>query len=220
MKYKSFVVFGLGKFGQAIADKLLESGADVMVVDNDEDIIEQYSSKATTAIEADLTDAAAIKALGISNVDCAIVSMGMSLEASIICTMVSKECGVKCVVAKAGSERMGKVLTKVGADEIIFPEEESGIRTAKRLLASNFLEYFEISDELCLIEMAPKEKWVGMTLKELNLRKKYGMNIIAIRDGGIKEYVDPEQPIKANTQLIVVIHKNNISKLDKGIISR
>ena len=131
MKYKSFVVFGLGKFGQAIADKLLESGADVMVVDNDEDIIEQYSSKATTAIEADLTDAAAIKALGISNVDCAIVSMGMSLEASIICTMVSKECGVKCVVAKAGSERMGKVLTKVGADEIIFPEEESGIRTAK-----------------------------------------------------------------------------------------
>jgi trk system potassium uptake protein TrkA len=218
MKYKSFVVFGLGKFGQAIADKLLESGADVMVVDNDEDIIEQYSAKATTAIEADLTDPTAIKALGISNIDCAIVSMGMSLEASIICTMVSKECGVKWVVAKAGSERMGTVLKKVGADEIIYPEEESGIRTAKRLIASNFLEYFDISNELCLVEMAPKDKWVGKTLKELNLRKKYGVNVIAIKDGVVKESIDPDEPLKAENPLIMILHKNNLSKLDKGII--
>lgn len=218
MKYKSFVVFGLGKFGQAIADKLLESGADVMVADNDEDIIEQYSAKATTAIEADLTDPTAIKALGISNIDCAIVSMGMSLEASIICTMVSKECGVKWVVAKAGSERMGTVLKKVGADEIIYPEEESGIRTAKRLIASNFLEYFDISNELCLVEMSPKDKWVGKTLKELNLRKKYGVNVIAIKDGVVKESIDPDEPLKAENPLIMILHKNNLSKLDKGIM--
>ena len=215
MKYNSFVVFGLGKFGQAVADKLLESGADVMVVDNDEDVIESYSARATSAIIADLTDPAAIKALGISNLDCAVVSMGMSLEASIMCTMVAKECGVKWVVAKAGSERMGSVLSQIGADEVIYPEEESGIRTARGLLVSNFLEYFEVSDEICLIEMMPKEKWVGKSLKELDLRKKYGINVIGIKDGVINEYVDPERPLKANEALLLLIHKKNLARLER-----
>ena len=219
MKYNSFIVLGLGKFGQAIADKLLESGADVMVADNDEDIIEQYSAKATAAIEADLTDPTAIKAMGISNIDCAIICMGMSLEASIICTMVAKECGVKWVVAKSGSDRMGQVLKKIGADEIIYPEEESGIRTAKRLIASNFLEYFDVSDELCLVEMVPKDKWVGKTLKELNLRQKYGVNVIAIKDGKVEESVDPDRPLKACNPLIMILHKNNLPKLDRSIHS-
>ena len=218
MKYNSFVVFGLGKFGQAVADKLILSGADVMVVDNDEDIIESYSAKATTAIVADLTDPAAIKALGISNIDCAVVAMGMSLEASIMCTMISKECGVKWVVAKSGNERMGAVLTKVGADEIVYPEEESGIRTAKGLISSNFLEYFELSDDICLVEMAPKDKWVGKSLRELNLRKKYGINVVAIKDGIVKEYVDPDEPLRGNNPLLILIHKKNLEKLDKNIV--
>ncbi len=218
MKYNSFVVFGLGKFGQAVADKLILSGADVMVVDNAEDIIESYSAKATTAIVADLTDPAAIKALGISNIDCAVVAMGMSLEASIMCTMISKECGVKWVVAKSGNERMGAVLTKVGADEIVYPEEESGIRTAKGLISSNFLEYFELSDDICLVEMAPKDKWVGKSLKELNLRKKYGINVVAIKDGIVKEYVDPDEPLRGNNPLLILIHKKNLEKLDKNIV--
>ncbi|SEL69050.1 MULTISPECIES: potassium channel family protein [unclassified Butyrivibrio] len=218
MKYNSFVVFGLGKFGQAVADKLIESGADVMVVDNDEDIIDSYSAKATTAIEADLTDPAAIKALGISNIDCAVVAMGMSLEASIMCTMISKECGVKWVVAKSSNERMGSVLSKIGADEVIYPEEESGIRTARGLISSNFLEYFEVSDDICLIEMLPKEKWVGKSLKELNLRKKYGINVVAIKDGVVNEYVDPDVPLKAKEALLMLIHKKNLSKLDKDIV--
>ncbi|RKM56110.1 TrkA family potassium uptake protein [Butyrivibrio sp. CB08] len=218
MKYRSFAIFGLGKFGQAVADKLIESGADVMVVDNDPDIIEAYSAKATSAIEADLTDPAAIKALGISNIDCAVVAMGMSLESSIMCTMVSKESGVKWVVAKASNERMGTVLSKIGADEVIFPEEESGIRTARGLIASNFLEYFEVSEDICLIEMLPKEKWVGKSLKELNLRQKYGVNVVAIKDGVVKEYVDPDVPLKAKEALLMLIHKNNLPKLDKNII--
>ncbi len=218
MKYNSFVVFGLGKFGQAVADKLIQSGADVMVVDNDEEIIESYSAKATTAIEADLTDPAAIKALGISNIDCAVIAMGMSLEASIMCTMVSKECGVKKVVAKSSNKRMGTVLSRLGADEIIYPEEDSGIRTARGLVSSNFLEYFEVSDDICLIEMMPKDKWVGKSLKELNLRKKYGINVVGIKDGVINEYVDPEVPLKANKALLMLIHKKNIEKLDKNVV--
>jgi trk system potassium uptake protein TrkA len=218
MKYRSFAVFGLGKFGQAVADKLIESGADVMVIDNDPDVIEAYSAKATSAIEADLTDPAAIKAVGISNIDCAVVAMGMSLESSIMCTMISKECGVKWVVAKAGNERMGSVLSKIGADEVIYPEEESGIRTARGLISSNFLEYFEVSDEICLIEMLPKEKWVGKSLKDLNLRKKYGINVVAIKDGVVNEYVDPEVPLKADEALLMLIHKKNLSKLDRNIV--
>ena len=218
MKYNSFVVFGLGKFGQAVADKLIDAGADVMVVDNNEDVIEAYSSKATSAIEADLTDPAAIKALGISNIECAVVAMGMSLEASIMCTMVAKESGVKCVVAKAGNDRMGSVLSKIGADEIIFPEEESGVRTARSLLTNNFLEYFEVSDDICLIEMLPKEKWVGKSLKELNLRKKFGLNVVGIRDGVVNEFVDPDVPLKKDETLLILIHKNNLSKLDKNAV--
>ncbi|MBQ8138238.1 MAG: TrkA family potassium uptake protein [Lachnospiraceae bacterium] len=218
MKYNSFVVFGLGKFGQAVADKLIDAGADVMVVDNNEDVIEAYSSKATSAIEADLTDPAAIKALGISNIECAVVAMGMSLEASIMCTMVAKESGVKWVVAKAGNDRMGSVLSKIGADEIIFPEEESGVRTARSLLTNNFLEYFEVSDDICLIEMLPKEKWVGKSLKELNLRKKFGLNVVGIRDGVVNEFVDPDVPLKKDETLLILIHKNNLSKLDKNAV--
>ena len=218
MKYNSFVVFGLGKFGQAVADKLIDAGADVMVVDNNEDVIEAYSSKATSAIEADLTDPAAIKALGISNIECAVVAMGMSLEASIMCTMVAKESGVKWVVAKAGNDRMGAVLSKIGADEIIFPEEESGVRTARSLLTNNFLEYFEVSDDICLIEMLPKEKWVGKSLKELNLRKKYGLNVVGIRDGVVNEFVDPDVPLKKDETLLILIHKNNLSKFDKNAV--
>ena len=218
MKYNSFVVFGLGKFGQAVADKLIESGAQVMVVDNSEDIIETYSSKATTAIVADLTDTSAIKAIGISHVECAVVAMGSSLEASIMCTMIAKESGIKLVVAKAGNERMGQVLKRIGADQIIFPEEESGVRTAKSLIASNFLEYFEINEDLCLVEMEPKEKWIGKTLKELDLRKKFGVNIIAIKDGIVKDFVDPDLPLKADAPLLMLIHKKNLEKLDKNIV--
>jgi trk system potassium uptake protein TrkA len=218
MKYRSYVVFGLGKFGQAVADKLIESGADVMVADNDEDIVEAYSSKATSSIEADLTDPAAIKAMGIANIDCAVVAMGMSLESSIMCTMIAKECGVKWVVAKASSKRMGTVLAKIGADQVVYPEEDSGIRTARGLISSNFLEYFEVSDDICLIEMLPKDKWVGKSLKELNLRQKYGVNVVAVKDGIVSEYVDPDKPLKAGEALLMLIHKKNLQKLDKNIV--
>ncbi|MCR5217439.1 TrkA family potassium uptake protein [Treponema sp.] len=218
MKYNSFVVFGLGKFGQAVADKLIDAGADVIVVDNSEEVTEAYSAKASTAITADLTDTAAIKAIGISHVDCAVVVMGTNLEASIMCTMIAKESGVKKVVAKAGNERMGAVLTKIGADQIIYPEKESGIHTARSLIASNFLEYFEIDENLCLVEMEAKEKWIGKTLKELDLRKKYGVNVVAIKDGSQKEFVDPDLPLKAGVPILMLIHKNNLEKLDKNIV--
>ncbi len=217
MKYRSYVVFGLGKFGQAVVDQLVKSDADVMVVDNDEETIEQYASKVSMAITADLTDADSIEALGISNVDCAIVAMGMSLEASIMCVMMAKECGIKHVVAKAGSKRMGLVLEKVGADQVVYPEEESGFRTARRLLSSNFLEYFEVNDDFCIIEMRPKHDWIGHSLLNLGLRQKYDLNVISINNdsakGSVKGGVDPEEVLRDSHTLLVLVPKKNLSKL-------
>ena len=202
MRYNSYAVFGLGKFGQAVANKLIESDADVMVVDNDEEIIEDYSSKVSVAAATDLTDADNIKALGISNVDCAIVCMGMNLEASIMCVMV----------AKAGSARMGSVLEKIGADEIVYPEEESGFRTARRLVSSGFLEFYELDDDICIVELQPRKEWIGKSLKQLDLRKKYGVNVISLNQGKIKGSVDPDEIITETTTLLVMMNKKTLSK--------
>lgn len=211
---KSFVVFGLGRFGKAVADKLIDVGADVMVVDNDPDVIEQFADRATSAIVAELTDPEAIKATGIENIDCAIVAMGTSLEASIMCVMVSKECGVPFVAAKAGSERAGDILRKVGADQVIFPEEESGFRTARSLMSDSFLDYFELSSELCIVEMKPKEEWLGKSLRELNLRKRYGANVIAIRKGTLSDSIDPDAKIDASGTLLLLMRKSKADQLD------
>ncbi len=211
---KSFVVFGLGRFGKAVADKLIDVGADVMVVDNDPDVIEQFADRATSAIVAELTDPEAIKATGIENIDCAIVAMGTSLEASIMCVMVSKECGVPFVAAKAGSERAGDILRKVGADQVIFPEEESGFRTARSLMSDSFLDYFELSSELCIVEMKPKEEWLGKSLRELNLRKRYGANVIAIRKGTLSDSIDPDAKMDASGTLLLLMRKSKADQLD------
>ena len=213
---KSFVVFGLGRFGSAVANRLIDEGADVMVVDNKTELIEQFADRATSAIVAELTDVSAIRALGIENMDCAIVAMGTSLEASIMCVMVSKECGIPFVVAKAGSNRKGDILRKVGADQIIFPEEDSGIRTARSLMSDSFLDYFELSEELCIVEMKPKTEWIGKTLRELNLRKRYSANVIAIRRNSLFESVDPDLELDMSATLLLLLRKSEANKLDEA----
>ncbi len=213
---KSFVVFGLGRFGSAVANRLIDDGADVMVVDNKTELIEQFADRATSAIVAELTDVSAIRALGIENMDCAIVAMGTSLEASIMCVMVSKECGIPFVVAKAGSTRKGDILRKVGADQIIFPEEDSGIRTARSLMSDSFLDYFELSEELCIVEMKPKTEWIGKTLRELNLRKRYSANVIAIRRNSLFESVDPDLELNMDATLLLLLRKSEANKLDEA----
>lgn len=213
---KSFVVFGLGRFGRAVANRLIDEGADVMVVDNKPELVEQFADRATSAIVAELTDVSAIRALGIENMDCAIVAMGTSLEASIMCVMVSKECGIPFVAAKAGSTRKGDILRKVGADQIIFPEEDSGIRTARSLMSDSFLDYFELSEELCIVEMKPKKEWVGNTLRELNLRKRYSANVIAIRRNSLFESVDPDLELDTDATLLLLLRKSEANKLDEA----
>ncbi len=212
---KSFAVFGLGRFGRKVALSLYDMGAEVMVVDRDQELLEKLSGHVTYAIEADLSDAEDIKGLGIENTDVVIVAMGSDLTSSIMSVMVSKEIGVPYVVAKASDERMGSILEKVGADKVIFPEEETAMRTARKLMSDSFLEFFDIDDNLCLLEMRPKKEWIGKNLIELNLREQYSINVVAIKSNNeMRSYIDPKKPLSESDELLVIAEKDDLKKLN------
>lgn len=211
---KSIAVFGIGRFGKSLALRLADMGVDVMVVDNNPEDIEKIADKVTYAIEANLTDADAIQALGLDDIDTVVVAMGSDLQASIMSVMVAKEMGVPYVMAKASDERMGAILTKVGADKIIYPEEESGFRTARVLASESFIDYFDIAGTLCVLEMKPKPEWIGKNLIELNLRSNYKMNVIAIKDkSGTSSSIDPNKPLNADAELFVVVDKKDLHNI-------
>ncbi len=211
---KSIAVFGIGRFGRSLALTLSESGADVMVVDGDENVIEKIADKVTYAIKADLKSAEAIQALGLEDMDAVVVAMGSDLKASIMSVMVSKEMGVPFVMAKAADDRMGAILTKVGADKIIYPEEETGERTARVLASDTFAELFDIDDNLSIIEMHPKKEWIGKNLIELNLRGRFNVNVIAIKDANkMHSSIDPKKPLTEDDMLYVIMDKKDIRNI-------
>lgn len=213
---KNVAVFGLGRFGKSVALELMNSGANVMVVDNDPDLIDEFGTKATYAMTADLKDSDSIESLGIANMDVVVVAMAESLEPSIMSIMTAKELGVPMVIAKAANKATADIFKKVGADKIVYPEEESGKSTAHKILSSDFLEFFDLSESLCIIEMTPKSSWVGKTLKDLNLRKNYGVNVCAVKEGeNVSAVVDPDKPLSESMSLLVIIDKKNIKKLEQ-----
>ena len=216
MKSKTFAVLGLGRFGMGVADELMDKGAEVLAVDRDERLIEENARKYTQAVIADLTDADEIRQLGLGSMDAVIVAMSENLEASIMCVMIAKESGVHRVIAKAGNRRKGEILKKVGADQIVFPEQESGIRAAFQLMFDDVLRFFDLTSDLVIVEMEPHREWCGKTLFELNLRKRYGINVIAFRKDDKVFDVSSENPIiqKGETMLIVTT-KENLDKLEK-----
>lgn len=211
---KSYAVFGLGRYGIAVAKELVNNGADVLAVDIDEDIVNSAVADIPFCRCADITDPEVIKQLGISNVDVVVVAMANNLEASVMSVILCKEAGVKMVIAKCADEMQGKILCKVGADKVVYPENESGIRLAKNLLSAGMVDLIDLSDDISVIEIPVREKWVGKTLIELDLRKKYAINIIAIRNGeDILINVDPNVQLSSEMQLVVIINKTNINKL-------
>ena len=211
---KSYAVFGLGRYGVAVAKELVNNGADVLAVDIDEDIVNSAVADIPFCRCADITDPEVIKQLGISNVDVVIVAMANNLEASVMSVILCKEAGVKMVIAKCADEMQGKILCKVGADKVVYPENESGVRLAKNLLSAGMVDLIDLSEDISVIEIPVREKWVGKTLIELDLRKKYAINIIAIRNGeDILINVDPNVQLSSEMQLVVIINKTNINKL-------
>ncbi|MBQ8786160.1 MAG: TrkA family potassium uptake protein [Oscillospiraceae bacterium] len=211
---KSYAVFGLGRYGQAVAKELLNNGAEVIAVDKDENIVNEAVSEIPFCKCADITDPEAIKQLGISNVDVVIIAMADSLEASVMATMLCKEAGVENVIVKCGNEMNCRILEKIGADRVVFPEEESGIRLAKNLISSDFIDIMELSKDISMAEIAMRKEWIGKTPAELNLRQKYGINIVAVRNGDdLNIEIDPEKPFKKGMSLIVVANACRLEKL-------
>lgn len=213
---KSIAILGMGRYGQFLMHELCKMGADVLIADNDELVVNQFAGLVSDAIVVDLHDPDAIKNIGLQAMDTVVVSMGSSLESSIMCVMVAKELGVSHVIAKAASTRMGDILTRVGADEIIYPEREIAAQTARKLMSDNFLEFFHISDDLCVISLTPKKEWLGKSLGELRLRNRYEINVVAIRhpDGTVKAGIDPAAPLTEGIELLVIANPNKLKRLE------
>ncbi|WP_026651757.1 potassium channel family protein [Butyrivibrio proteoclasticus] len=210
---KSIAILGLGKYGCSLAQELYNMGEDVLVADFDEKAIRDISPKVTAAVCADLNNEDEISALGLQNMDIVIVCMGGNISASIMSVAIAKEKGVPVVIAKASSDRMKAILTRVGADKIIDPEKEGGIRSAKILTSQHIHDYFELDENLCMIELRPKDSWIGKDLIELNLRKKYNMNVAAIKkEGGKWGYVNPNVKLSEDHLLMTIIEKDDINK--------
>lgn len=211
---KTYAVFGLGKYGCAVAKELIESGAEVLAVDIDESIVNSAVDFIPVCKCADVTDPDVIKELGISNVDVVIVAMADNLEASVMAITLCKEARVPTVIAKCASEMHRKIMLKVGADKVVFPENESGVRLAKNLLSSGFVDIIELSKEVSMVELDVKPEWVGKNLLDLNLRKKYALNVVAVKkDGAVNIDVDPLKPLEKGSELIVVANIHKLSKL-------
>ena len=211
---KSYAVFGLGRYGRAVAEELVNNGAEVLAVDEDMDTVNNAVETLPVCKCADVTEPEAIKRLGISNVDVVIIAMASNLEASVMATTLCKEVGVETVIVKCGNELHQKILRRVGADKVIFPEKESGVRLARNLLTAGFSEMIELDDEVSMVELDVKNEWVGKNLIELSLRKKYSINVVAIRkDDEITTTVDPAMPLEKNMQLIVIAKTAKLQKL-------
>lgn len=213
---KSYAVFGLGRYGTAVAKELANSGADVIAIDADERAVNAASTEIPVCKCANITDPEVIKQLGIGNIDVVIIAMASCLEASIMAITLCKEAGVKTVIVKCGTEMQRRIFTRVGADKVVFPENESGKRLAKNLISSGFVDMIDLSDEVSMIELDVRDEWVGKNLIELNLRKKYGINIVAIRiESKVSTDVDPSSPLTSNMELIVIAKRSKLSKLTK-----
>lgn len=213
---KQFVVIGLGRFGFSLAKTLYELGHDVLGIDIDEEIVQNVAESITHAVKADATDENALKALGARNFDVAVVGIGNDIQSSILVTLILKEMGIKYVVAKANNELHGRVLKKIGADRIVFPERDMGIRVAHNLTLSNILDYIELSPEYSIIEISALPAWFDKSLRQLNMRTKYGLNVIAIkRNGNIIISPNGDDTILKGDILAVVGHKDDIENIEK-----
>lgn len=213
---KSYVVIGLGRFGAEVARRLHELGCEVLAVDNHGDLVQQISAEVTHAVVADARDKDVLRALGVKDFDCAIVAIGGSLADSVLATMNVKELGVPKVVCKAHDETHRQVLLKLGADQVVIPEQEQALRLARNLSSYNVLDYIELSGEYGIIEVPAPKSWTGKSLKELHVRAKLGLNILAVKQGShINVSPAAEYSIGAEDILVVLGDTGALEKVQK-----
>jgi trk system potassium uptake protein TrkA len=215
-KNKQFAIIGLGRFGTSVASTLSKAGYEVLAIDANEERVQKFSDEVTHVVQADTTDEASLKALGIRNFDTVVVAIGEDIQANVLTTLLLKEIGVPKIVAKARNELHGKMLEKIGADKVIYPERDMGIRVAHSLVSANVLDYIELSPNLSLVEVAAPGTLHRRSLAEANLRALYGVNVVAIKRG--EHIIVPPQPdekISEQDILIVVGTNDGVQKLEE-----
>ncbi len=223
---RQFAVIGLGRFGLSVARTLAEKGYQVLAIDIKEPITQDISDEVTQAVCLDATDEKALRGVGIENVDVAIIGVGTNLEASILITLNLKEIGVKEVVCKAVNKDHKKALEKIGATKVIQPEKEMGVRVANSLVSSSVIEHIELSDESSIVELIAPKEFIGKSLREVDVRAKFGVTVIAVKrkipsasKGKEEEIVNvspqAEDIIKKGDILVVLGPNENIDKLKK-----
>lgn len=211
---KTYAVFGLGRYGMAVARELVANGVELIAIDSDEARVNAAAVDIPVCKCADVTDPEVIRQLGIGSIDVVIIAMASSLEACVMAVTICKEAGVKTVIAKCGSEMHQKILERVGADIVLFPENESGVRLAKNLLSSGFADMITLSKDFSMIELDVRPEWVGKSLLELHLRKKYNINVVAIKRGeALTVNINPEEKLSAESSLIVIANPERLAKL-------
>ncbi len=205
---KSYVVVGLGRFGHETARLLCEMGCEVLAIDVRTELVQQIANDVTQAVVADAQDKSVLKALGVQEMDCAVIAIGDDLAASVLATMNMKELGVPQVVCKAHDDTHRRVLEKLGADRVVIPEKEYAARLAQSLASTNILDYIELSPDYGIAEVPAPASWHGKTLRELNVRAKLGLNILAVRRGsGIN--VSPAADFSVGSGDVVVVLGNS-----------
>ncbi|RSL30430.1 TrkA family potassium uptake protein [Salibacterium salarium] len=212
---KQFAVIGLGRFGGSICKSLVDEGMEVLAIDEDEEKVNEFASLVTQAVIADTTDEKALRGLGIKNFDHVIVAIGDNIQASILTTLILVEMDIKHITVKAQNDYHEKVLNRLGADEIIHPERDIGIRIAHSVVSKNVLDYLELSDEYSIVELVAGPTIDGESIVDLDLRAKYGCNILAVKRGdNIHVSPRPEEKIANGDILIVIGADDDIQRLE------
>ena len=211
---KSIAVLGLGKFGSSIARNLMKDGAEVLAVDKNEDLVREIAEEVTCAVCADVSDQEVMKSIGLEEMDALVIATAEHLDASVMALMIAKEIGVPYILAKADGKLKGEILTRVGADEVVYPEEEMGARIANNLLGGRMTDLFDLSADTSIVKVPVQKAWIGKSLAEIDFRGKYYINVIAIESNqGIDGAPNPTEPLKKDDNLILIGKKDCLEKL-------
>jgi len=214
---KTYVVIGLGRFGTAVAAKLQELGNEVLVIDENEEEVQRMSDLVTYAVVGDARDEDVLGSLGVGNYDCAVVAIGEDLAASVLITLNLKSLGVPQVVCKARNDQQKRALEKIGADRVVIPEREMGVKLAQNLVSSSVLDYVQLSSECGIAEILTPVSWVGKSMLELDVRKKYGVTVAAIRkaDGDVAVLIDAAYRLEKEDELVIVGNNDDLARVQK-----
>ena len=216
MKVKQYLVFGLGRFGSSLARALCAQGQEVLAVDNDQELVNDIAPYVTQALRLDATDEEALQTLGVQNFDAAVVSIGQNMRDSILISVLLKEMGVPYLIAKANDDLHAKVLKKIGVDRVVFPERDMGARLARSIITPSVLDLMELSGDYQLVETLLPDGWDGGSLRSIDVRRKYGVSIVAVhREGRYLVAPAPDMPFQAGDTLLVMGRREDVERLKK-----